>query len=123
MIDTIKWGDRGEAVTAWQKTLVLLGHPVKVDGIFGDETYYATRDFQSSAGAQVDGAVGRQTLEAAMQRLGLSQATSLPSIGPIDRNSAITLPEQVVKGESVAKAGVSPLLWILGGAFLLSRKG
>ena len=55
----LKIGSRGEDVKAVQTALNCLP-----DGIFGELTAEAVRDFQASAGLEVDGIVGRKTWDA-----------------------------------------------------------
>ena len=60
-------GSRGEAVTVLQLLLVNFhGYSVAVDGIFGQRTQNAVRDFQNSRDFVNDppGVVGYQTWEA-----------------------------------------------------------
>lgn len=64
------WGERGEPVAIVQKAYVDLGYSMPgstqqdgaLDGIFGKETYAATRSFQSKHSLGVDGVIGKQTL-------------------------------------------------------------
>lgn len=67
----MKWGERGDAVALVQKAYVDLNFNLPnstgaggvMDGIFGQETYAATRKFQTEQdGCSVDGIVGRDTL-------------------------------------------------------------
>lgn len=55
-MDTLKKGSRGNDVKTLQKALNLI-----VDGIFGNLTDEAVRDFQKSNGLKVDGIVGNNT--------------------------------------------------------------
>lgn len=61
MNQTIRLGDRGEAVKVWQAIIGL----APADGIFGAATDAATRAWQSKAGLVADGVVGPKTWEAA----------------------------------------------------------
>lgn len=67
----MKWGERGEAVALVQQAYVDLnfnlpnskGKGGQMDGIFGQETYAVTRQFQTEQdGCAVDGIVGKDTL-------------------------------------------------------------
>lgn len=58
---TIKYGSRGSDVSNLQSTLNGLGYNLSVDGIFGNKTQAAVRDFQSKNGLSVDGIVGVNT--------------------------------------------------------------
>jgi peptidoglycan hydrolase-like protein with peptidoglycan-binding domain len=68
----LKQGERGEAVATVQRALVDLGfdmpittgHGTKLpDGIFGPETARVVREFQAANALEVDGVVGRHTLQ------------------------------------------------------------
>ncbi len=50
------------AVRGVQQRLGELGYEVSTDGVFGEETEKALKEFQQSRGAQVDGIVGKETL-------------------------------------------------------------
>lgn len=54
----LKRGDRGEEVTVLQR-----GLGIKVDGVFGDDTDKAVRQFQTENGLTADGVVGPYTWE------------------------------------------------------------
>ena len=60
-------GQRGEAVSALQYMLSLIGEfydvipPVQVDGVYGADTQAAVRAFQQAAGLNPDGVAGEQT--------------------------------------------------------------
>jgi len=64
---TISRGQRGEAVSALQYMLSLIGEfydvipPVQVDGVYGADTEAAVRAFQQAAGLPADGVAGEQT--------------------------------------------------------------
>lgn len=59
---TVRRGDEGDAVRRVQVTLAGIGHqPGAADGIFGESTQQAVRDYQSSIGTGVDGVVGART--------------------------------------------------------------
>ena len=54
---------RGDDVASLQQYLSALGFdPGRVDGIFGDQTAYALREFQRNVGLPVDGICGAETL-------------------------------------------------------------
>ncbi|HQU83924.1 MAG TPA: M15 family metallopeptidase [Pyrinomonadaceae bacterium] len=77
----IKIGSKGEAVKKWQSFLHGLGYmTIVVDGIFGEETDVATRNFQQkfadADAAEIDGVVGTKTYLAAI-RLGFPAIESL----------------------------------------------
>ena len=64
---TVSRGQRGEAVSALQYMLSLIGEfydvipTVQVDGVYGEGTEAAVRAFQQAAGLSVDGVAGEQT--------------------------------------------------------------
>ncbi len=64
---TVSRGQRGEAVSALQYMLSLVGEfynvipPVQVDGVFGADTEAAVRAFQRAAGLNETGAAGEET--------------------------------------------------------------
>lgn len=59
---TLRQGDRGESVRELQTMLNALGFSVgAVDGVFGNATYLAVRNFQAANGLTVDGIVGPST--------------------------------------------------------------
>ena len=64
---TVLRGQRGEAVSALQYMLSLIGEfydvipPVQVDGVYGEGTEAAVRAFQRAAGLPADGVAGEQT--------------------------------------------------------------
>ena len=58
---TIKRGSRGDDVERLQTMLNNAGYSLDVDGIFGDNTYNAVRQYQRANGLSVDGIVGANT--------------------------------------------------------------
>ena len=61
--DSIKFGMRGDDVKVLQKLLSEKGFNVgEIDGVFGNITLKAVKDFQSSSGLTVDGVVDNDTL-------------------------------------------------------------
>lgn len=72
MILSIKYGQKGDEVTALQKKLIKLGLLKAVaddgtkndDGVFGRITEVAVRDFQAANGLEADGIVGQATRKA-----------------------------------------------------------
>ena len=64
---TLRRGDKGEAVKELQKALISLGYPLPrygADGDFGKETEAAVKAFQADNGLKADGIAGPKTLEA-----------------------------------------------------------
>jgi hypothetical protein len=62
--DSLRIGDRGIAVRAWQKNLTIVGFRVLVDGDFGTDTKEATAELQRRTGLRADGVVGKHTRRA-----------------------------------------------------------
>ena len=61
-LPTLRKGDRNDYVLHWQKYLNLLGFPCGLeDGIFGNNTEIAVKDYQASKGLKVDGIIGKNT--------------------------------------------------------------
>lgn len=58
----LKSGTRGPEVTALQKQLNALGYHISADGIFGNGTSWAVKDFQRKNDLSPDGMVGPNTL-------------------------------------------------------------
>ncbi len=58
---TISYGSSGEDVKKLQKSLNEKGYSLTVDGVFGDKTRDAVRDYQKKNGLSVDGVVGSKT--------------------------------------------------------------
>lgn len=61
---TVRRGSRGDSVTDLQNTLNNYGYGLSVDGIYGDKTDAAVRDFQYRNGLSIDGIVGNNTWNA-----------------------------------------------------------
>ena len=59
--ETIQKGSTGDSVKEWQKYLNTQGYSLGVDGIFGDKTLAATKEYQQKNGIGVDGIVGEKT--------------------------------------------------------------
>lgn len=57
----LSYGSRGSEVTELQKLLNKNGYTLDEDGIFGNKTQDAVKDFQKKNGLTVDGIVGEQT--------------------------------------------------------------
>lgn len=58
---TVQYGMRGKAVVELQQALVDQEYELDVDGVFGDETDAAVREFQADNELDVDGIVGPDT--------------------------------------------------------------
>ena len=58
---TISYGSSGEEVKKLQKSLNEKGYSLTVDGVFGNKTRDAVKDYQKKNGLGVDGVVGNKT--------------------------------------------------------------
>lgn len=67
-LPVLRMGARGRAVTELQRALQARGYPIADDGAFGPRTRAAVRHFQARRGLEVDGAVGRRTWAALLER-------------------------------------------------------
>jgi len=73
----LKKGSKGDQVTKWQSFLRGLDFNIHIDGIFGQSTEYATKDFQEEfAKVETDGVVGALTYAAAL-RMGFPAVESI----------------------------------------------
>jgi len=122
IVGVLKKGMRSEDVKSWQKLLKRGGFdPGPIDGIFGLKTELATKSFQASMGAKVDGIVGRQSLHAMQELFGTATKATRPTPGPV---KAVTAPgklpvTQMILEEVEIKGGVMQAgLWI-GAAVLV----
>ena len=61
---TLSYGSTGEAVKALQQKLNVFKYNLTADGVFGYDTTFAVKDFQSVVGLAADGVVGSLTLNA-----------------------------------------------------------
>lgn len=60
-ITNVKKGATGNGVKWIQEKLVQNGYKLSIDGIFGEKTDKAVREFQTAKGIAVDGVVGKDT--------------------------------------------------------------
>ncbi len=65
-LPVLRRGSRGDAVSAWQNFLVGKGLLDQADGIFGQNTEDATKNYQTSHGLEPDGIVGPQVYSKAL---------------------------------------------------------
>jgi len=63
-ITTIRKGNKGESVKWLQWELINDGYDIVLDGIFGNATYLAVKQFQKNNGLIIDGIVGIKTITA-----------------------------------------------------------
>ena len=72
---------RGDDVKHAQERLIVHGYNITADGIFGNKTYNAVREFQAAKKLTIDGIVGKNTLAA------------------LDKDPAVTPPAPVIDEE------------------------
>ena len=71
----IGYGSQGSDVTELQKLLNSNGYTLDVDGVFGDQTLSAVKDYQQKNSLDVDGIVGNNTW-GALTKANTTQATT-----------------------------------------------
>lgn len=77
---TIRLGSKGEAVKQLQNDLNKLGFSVgNADGIFGQKTFIAVREFQAYYGLKVDGIAGDETLNKIDELVGRPSDDPMPT--------------------------------------------
>ena len=102
---TLKNGDRGQAVKDLQNLLNHLGYSVgTVDGIFGSKTTNAVKAFQRAQGLQADGIVGPNT-RSALANPKVTSTTPKTSGSQVD---AIIADAKALIGVPYAWAGTTP---------------
>lgn len=68
-----------DAMRYYQRTLSAAGHPVAVDGVWGDETRHAVRSYQQHKRITVDGLLGPET-QRSLQSEPVRPAPAAPSL-------------------------------------------
>jgi hypothetical protein len=58
---TVRMGDSGPVVRAWQRALNAAGYTIAVDGVFGEATNHVVRDWQAKHALTIDGIAGPRT--------------------------------------------------------------
>jgi hypothetical protein len=58
---TVRMGDTGVKVRAWQRALNAAGYRIDVDGVFGPATNHVVRDWQAKHALTIDGVAGSRT--------------------------------------------------------------
>ena len=95
----LKYGSRGDEVKKLQQALNGAGYSLDADGIYGDKTRSAVRQYQRANGLGVDGIVGEQTWGA------LNRATA-PTTNPTQpepkADEPLVKPEETTKTEDAA---------------------
>ncbi|MFV0425408.1 MAG: peptidoglycan-binding protein [Beutenbergiaceae bacterium] len=74
-------GSSGEGVRTVQENLIALGFDLDADGVYGDQTEAAVRQFQTDAGLEADGRVGPATAQA------LNEAVAAANETPVEEPS------------------------------------
>ena len=86
--DILRKGDKSDAVKIMQEKLIALGYlSGTADGVYGNLTYKAVKEFQKANALSADGVAGKATISA------LNSANGLPVIG--GSNTTVT-PEQTM---------------------------
>ena len=104
---TLRYNDRGAAVTELQQLLNQLGYTTAVDGVYGPGTQEAVKRFQSDKGLKSDGVAGSATL-ALMKSLAaaadkkVSQASYGNGAGNLFKGNY----DKITRGESSSRVRV-----------------
>ena len=77
---SLRIGDEGDYVRAFQLALAKLGYDLKGTGTFGGATDTAVTHFQQSRGLEVDGEIGPQTAAAIDAALAGTGGVSAPTV-------------------------------------------
>ena len=86
---TVRYKDTGDSVAALQNALNSAGYNLTVDGVFGDNTLSAVKDYQQANGLTVDGIVGDNTWGALNGRSGSSTGVWDQAVGGDDLSAAL----------------------------------
>lgn len=78
----VQYGSKGADVEELQKSLNSKGYTLDVDGIFGDKTQSAVKDYQQKNGLSVDGIVGVNTWGSLLGNTASPTTTSSPIAAP-----------------------------------------
>ena len=81
---TIREGSRGEDVKRLQTLLNNEGYSLDVDGIFGEKTQSAVRQYQKNQGLDVDGIVGMNTWSALSSPTAAQPSAAQTPMGQVD---------------------------------------
>lgn len=116
----IGWGSSGDGVRAVQYALQKLGYelgPKGIDGMFGQYTYNAVREFQKSSGISVDGIVGVNT-RAKFKAKGYSLGGLVDYTGPAIVHGSPEKPEAFLNADETK--AVKELASALDGADVIA---
>ena len=93
----IRLGDRNESVQIMQQTLIRLGYLTgTADGIFGNQTLRALKEFQKANALYADGVAGSKTIAALNSAGGAPEVTDSPNQGTIPGTSIVISGRNVV---------------------------
>lgn len=91
----LRLGDKNDSVKALQQTLISLGYlSGTADGVFGNLTFKAVKEFQKANALSADGVAGSKTIAALNSANGAPTVTTSPSTG-----SSVALMARSVKYE------------------------
>lgn len=113
----LKYGQTGQDVKTLQMALNTIGYGLVEDGIFGQGTMAAVKDYQGRAGLAVDGIVGDQTwgallLEASKQQGVISVSSSPSSSSPNGSSTPTSIPNLSLSSGSGSLGSQSqPINW------------
>lgn len=103
-VSSITWGARGETVREIQRRLKDWGYYTgNVDGIFGEKTFAAVKEFQRKNGLDSDGIVGPKTAEALginLRKADITYDEKKESGSSVSRYDNVYLLARAVYGES-----------------------
>ncbi len=75
-VPTLKLGSTGEEVRNLQQKLIVLGYNLQISGEFGASTERKVRHFQKKYGLEVDGIVGKETLDKIDEIIGIPSSSA-----------------------------------------------
>lgn len=107
----LSYGSRGDSVRDLQRQLNSRGYKLDEDGVFGNNTLAAVRDYQSKNGLDVDGIAGSKTMSSLQRTVPAVQNTTVRTGTLTDYNrgytpsAAVTAAEQYLKKVQSQKPG------------------
>ena len=102
--ETLRIGDKSQAVRTMQTALISLGYQIEADGAFGKNTRAAVIAFQKDYNLKADGLAGNQTLSLLYSLTGIGGSTPTPTpqpantqaLGPGSSGEAVTQLQQML---------------------------